>query len=328
MKKRLKELDIYSGIAIIFVIMIHSNSYYLTRVLNSNTYLDAPYLTQLLDIFIHTAVPMFIFISGYKFEMNDNGKNFRDFFIRKVKRVLKPFLILSLIYILFKNILILPKININSILSDFIGIFLGYNKIYHFWYIPMYLFVSIIYYFIYRYIKNNRTFFIGMIVILWKILSVNIIIFKSYPISFIYYLLFYEIGVISCKYRLNKISNNTSNLLIIIYFITALFISFINNNELYSLTFNFILAPISVVSYYLISVRIKECKILDSLGRYSWYIFVLHEPVINGGISRIINFLGIYNSFIYVFIISVLTIVVTVLVCKFMKRNNLDRIIF
>ena len=79
MKKVLKELDIFSGIAILCVVLIHSNAFYLSNVLNLQSYKDATFSVRVLDNFVHSAVPMFIFIAGYKYALNNIDNNYKEY---------------------------------------------------------------------------------------------------------------------------------------------------------------------------------------------------------------------------------------------------------
>lgn len=48
-KQKLPELQVFSGIAILCVVLIHSNAYYLSNVLNLQAYTDAQFIVRLLD---------------------------------------------------------------------------------------------------------------------------------------------------------------------------------------------------------------------------------------------------------------------------------------
>ena len=60
--KKIKELDILSGIAIIMVVLIHADRFYVRTVLNLDSYLNAGIGVNILDNLIWAAVPIFIFI--------------------------------------------------------------------------------------------------------------------------------------------------------------------------------------------------------------------------------------------------------------------------
>ena len=51
-----------------------------------------------------------------------------------------------------------------------------------------------------------------------------------------------------------------------------------------------------MVLYY-IARYLQESKLLNIIGRYSFIVYVLHEPIILSGIGRIIKYLGIYIGY-------------------------------
>ncbi len=81
--KKIKELDILSGIAIIMVVLIHADRFYVRTVLNLDSYLNAGIGVNILDNLIWAAVPIFIFISGYKYYLNIISTNQNCFYFIK-----------------------------------------------------------------------------------------------------------------------------------------------------------------------------------------------------------------------------------------------------
>ena len=77
--KKVKELDILSGIAILLVVLLHSNAYYIWDIYPSVTSNFTIFIENLLCNITAPAVPIFIFISGYKFAINDINTNFKKF---------------------------------------------------------------------------------------------------------------------------------------------------------------------------------------------------------------------------------------------------------
>ncbi|MBU3179024.1 hypothetical protein KPL47_22270 [Clostridium estertheticum] len=95
MEKHLNELQVYSGIAILFVTLIHSNAFYLSSFLQLDSYTDAGLILNLLDKVVHVAVPIFLF--------------HEPLFISKLSRILIK-------YNLYNSILMIPIVAIISIL--------------------------------------------------------------------------------------------------------------------------------------------------------------------------------------------------------------------
>ena len=63
-KLKLQELEILSGISIVFVVLLHSNAYYITHILNISSYIYGGFTENILSNLIFSAVPIFIFISS------------------------------------------------------------------------------------------------------------------------------------------------------------------------------------------------------------------------------------------------------------------------
>ncbi|KKY02239.1 hypothetical protein VN21_04240, partial [Paraclostridium benzoelyticum] len=169
MRQKLKELEAYSGIAIICVVLIHSNAYNLLKILHLKSYIEGPFYMRLVDNLIHASVPMFIFISGYKFALNDKNKVYKNLVSKKLRFIIKPFLVLSTIYILLKFMFNTNDVNLHIVLNQFLNIFKGYNIAFQLWYVPLYIFISMTYPILYRCIDNDlfRVITIIIVIILW-----------------------------------------------------------------------------------------------------------------------------------------------------------------
>lgn len=329
--KKLPELQIFSGIAILCVVLIHNNAIYLLSVLNLQSYTDANFAIRLLDNLIHASVSMFIFISGYKYALNNIDDEYKTYAIKRIKKVIKPFLIISIIFIIKNNITSSDYIhNIKSMIISFINIFKGDNYAYQLWYIPMYIFVSLTYPIIYKIFNNDklRIFIILLIVFIQEVLERRFGLFVGRPFNFVYYYMFFEMGLMFCKYDIKNKIKKWDIQIICVYLILAITLTFNPFPSLYSLIEYYLIWPLCVLAYYLLSLRLIDNKLLKYLGKYSFYIFLFHAPIICGTISNIFKSFGIYNSIIYVFIITILTIVCSMLVYKVIEYTFIKNILF
>lgn len=331
MKKVLKELDIFSGIAILCVVLIHSNAFYLSNVLNLQSYKDATFSVRVLDNFVHSAVPMFIFIAGYKYALNNIDNNYKEYVLKKINSVIKPFLIISLIFII-RNIMLFPNYySIKSIAIEVLSIFIGYNPAYQLWYIPMYIFVTCTYPIIYKLLKGKiRMFVILFLLLLQEILSIKFNILSKYPFNFTYYYLFFEMGLIFYKYNFKKYIQKTNIFMITfcIYLAITVMLNANGNPELYVISRKYLLYPVSIIFYYGLSLKLINSKVLYYLGKNSFYIFLLHEPIICTGISNLFKTINVYNSIAFVFISCILTIIMTIIVYKIIDKTFIRNILF
>lgn len=273
-----KELNSLSGIAIIFVVLIHINAQ------NQWAY-KYPFFIEVIMNTIFCAVPIFVFIAGFKYSMHESKYNFMNFAKRKINKVGKPFLIISSAIIIYNLVASGTSITypiIIIVLKQFLYIFIGKNPAYQLWYIPMYLFVTLMYPLIKKCIPNIKVrlilfiiFYISSIILFnWTILSPQMID-KLTPIRFSFYFLFYELGGIVYRNEqvLKKFYIIILNLIIVIIF----FISF-KSNPMLNLKLRDLISPSLVLIYYYLSYLLKDSKLLQVLGRYSFYIFLFHVP--------------------------------------------------
>ena len=153
-------------------------------------------------------------------------------------------------------------------------------------------------------------------------------ILSTHPFDFVYYYLFYEMGVIFCNYNLKEKLYKFNLLIISIFIILTILITNYTRLVIYEELRLFIIYPLGVIAYYLLSIRIQNSKVFNLLGKYSFYIFLIHEPIIGKYISYYFNSIGKYDSIMYVFIISILNLVISIFIYKFMKYIYVDKIIF
>ncbi|OPJ58717.1 acyltransferase family protein [Clostridium chromiireducens] len=329
-KKWVPELQSLSGLSIIFVVLIHATSYYLLSVLHMDSFEKVDYSTRLVDNLIHGAVPMFIFIAGYKYALNDSNKPYKEFIKRRVNKVIKPFLVISITFFIKDIITNAEHINIINLCKSFLRIFIGYNAAYQLWYIPLYIVILLVYPILYKMIKDERirSLFILGIVITQYSLSWFIDLLASHPFDFVYYLLYFHMGLIFCKYDVKNKFMKFDTIIIAAYIVITLAITFNTIDYVAGPLKKFILWPLSVMAYYFFVIRIKENKILQYLGKYSFYIFLLHEPIFCTDISYFFKSVGIYYSVFESFIVGIFTLIVTMILYKVIESTFIKKLIF
>jgi|GEM_PF-2677258 len=329
-KKWVPELQSLSGLSIIFVVLIHATSYYLLSVLHRSSFENVDYSTRLVDNLIHGAVPMFIFIAGYKYALNDSDKPYKEFIKRRVNKVIKPFLVISITFFIKDIITNTEHINIINSCKSFLRIFIGYNTAYQLWYIPLYIIIVLLYPALYKAIKDDRLriiFILGIVITQYS-LSWFIDLLASHPFDFVYYLLYFHMGLIFCKYDIKNKFRKFDIIIIAAYIVVTLAITFNTIDYIAGPLKKFILWPLSVIAYYFFVVRIKENKILQYLGKYSFYIFLLHEPIFCTDISYLFKSIGIYYSIFESFIVGIFTLIVTMMLYKIIDSTFIKKLIF
>lgn len=339
LKKYRVELNIYSGIAILFVVLLHSNAYYLSNVLKLSSYVDSGFLLNFIDKVVHISVPMFIFIAGYKYMMNNQKETYREYFMKKLLKVFKPFFIVSFFYLsyhwidVFRRRLIYTGVHdvqyaAEGFVSGFARMFIGYNFAYQFWYIPMYLFVCLTYPFFRKYLKNaslRLAFFIGLAV-LWEVIAmarIPALANKPYPLAFIYYFFIYELG---CLFYSFKPSQKVSGIIVLLYIIMLIVVSTLPTPEYSRLIYDLIFVPVAVTAYYYIAVWVKENRILKMLGKYSFYIYIFHEPLVLSNLSRHLLRSGLYTAYHTAVMLAAVSIGISIIIYKLISISPLKKI--
>lgn len=327
---KLQELQVFSGIAILCVVLVHNNAIYLLSILNLQEYSKADFSVRLLDDLINAAVPMFVFISGYKYALNNEKQVYTQYALKRLKKVLKPFLIISIIFIIKNNIGNGEGfINIRNMQLGFMKIFLGFNYAYQLWYVPMYIFISLTYPIIYKLFSNDkiRMLIIVLIIFVQEMLGRRFGILLNKPFNFVYYYLIFEMGLLFKKYDLKSRLRKWDAQIICTYLAAVILLALNPCFDTYFIRY-YLMWPSCVIAYYLISLRLINNKLLNYLGKYSFYIFLFHAPIICGRISDIFIDLKIYNSVLYVFVITILTIVSSMIIYKIVKNTFLRNILF
>ena len=341
MKKHLNELQVYSGIAILFVTLIHSDAFFLLSILHLKTYVQVGFVFNLVDKVVHVAVPMFIFIAGYKYEMQDKNEKYTKLIRKKFTKIIKPFLIISICWILYEwgrlcleNVYLHDHVNIfyvlNNCLKDLFSTFLGDNVAYQLWYIPMYTLVVFSYPIIIKFLKDSkiRLIILYIIAIIITVIQIKTKLLSSpymQPVNFIYYFYLYELGV---QLYTNGIKKKYSKIMIISYLLLLPVVSLIKNPLMSNLSTNLIFTPIAVVAMYYISVFLKDSKILLTLGKYSFAIYLFHEPIFVSKISRILVNHDLYSSKVMIPFVAISSIILSIYFYKILIKTSIGKYVF
>jgi peptidoglycan/LPS O-acetylase OafA/YrhL len=285
------------------------------------------------DKIVHATVPMFIFIAGYKYEMNNRNESYKEFFLKKYNSIFKPFLFVSTFYLIYywgnvlgRRLILYKTVDmefiLHSIVKGFLRMFLGYNFAYQLWYIPMYLLIVLTYPIIVRYLKHDYirlTFFVSL-AIFWEIISnlkIPYIANNPYPLSFIYYFFLYEMG---CLFYSKKLYQKSSRVITVLYFTLLFSMIIVKSTLLVRVLTNLVFNPVSVIFFYYVSAKLKDNKVLTILGNYSFYIYLFHEPLILSVTSRYLLNHNMYKSGLIAPALAILSIAVITVFSSFLTK--------
>ena len=301
----LQELDYLKIIGVLLVVIGHCTSIYtggwvFTSPVNSPIY-------GLIASYVYTFhVPMLVFVSGaiyYYCRINkEKYSSIKSLIINKFKRLILPFLFVGIIYsIPIKYIIGMTEGNIFSNIKSFI---LGSNTG-HLWYLLMLFDIFIIFYLYEKFILN-RKYSIVLNLILFSILYISSGFFTNiFQINrAIQYSIFFYLGYEFFRSKdkliltLEKLKSKSILIMtpvlitisLVLILVSKMKLSNIMLSKFFSLI-NVVIAIICITICYLIvylinnrmkNIIIKEKidKLINIIGKYSFSIYLLHEPII------------------------------------------------
>jgi len=333
-KTFLDEIYVLKGIAIIGVVILHL---YVSLISDSFYYLSVKIIAQF-------SIPMFMFTSGFLYgysrtEVSDLS-NYIDLIIRKFRRLMVPYFIISGIIIILKYLAESHVALIFPVDQNFWK-YLLFNPIKGFapflWYLYVLFIVLLIFPLLNRIIQNS-SFLLLLIFILYIIPIPEFFYFNHELIRG--FLLLFCLGYICSNRWFDKINLFGPYLFIISLVLLVIIImweetinvamsNIFGHNNIMSLLFKLLSECLALLTYYCFSILItKRCnwlaRGLKYLGMYAASIYLLHS--ISMGAVRIV-FIDILqpNENLY-YLISILLfisgIIVPVLITKYIMNRS------
>ena len=333
MKRRYDELTVMSGIAILFVVAIHGCGSALTRFYPAGaTYADVGLLVRALNNFVAPAVPMFLFVSGFKYSANDVNTPYLVFLKKRLPRVLMSFAIINTLFWLLDSIIYMESFDIVLLAKTYLASWMGNSVAYQLWYIPMYCCVIIVCPLFRKVIPSTfaRFCIYAVVAIVQRVFEVDFPILATYPIRFISYPVFFEMGVLAQeKSWQEKISNVRGVFIGIAYFLVTLIFSwfapvFVTNGITKFVFFYFV----GTASMFAFSVSLRSCRILRWFGVVSYPIFLLHEPLIGRSTTAVLRFINGVPEIVHVVCWISIVLLVSVVLMKIIEKIHLDKLLW
>lgn len=285
--KRIESIDLLKGIAILGVVTIHS------------TFYETNYLpNMMLDIFFKFGVPLFVFLSGYWTFKKRNfiQTSFKKYLLDCFKKIAVPYIALTTIitaatlYKGFNLILFFKAIAKNLITGS------ASNPYYYI--IVIFQFFIMSKFILYTYNKHYKKLltFAFFSTLFYSILFyTQILIFKQIKMPFFIghfpnYFLWFAIGIdYAAKGIVFKAINKINLKIHILMAVTAFIFCFLEVSRLrYNNLSDGGYIALSSIIWELIFVsllwKIKDlinCKPLQTLGKYSFAIFLFHQPFLD-----------------------------------------------
>lgn len=332
MKNRVRYCDALKFLSIILVIVIHIICDY-RDIYVGNDQLKYAILT-FLDSLTRIAVPIFFMITGSFMLSSKKKETYKEYLLKRIPKLLFPFLIISFIYYLVSL-----KFNNNPFnILVFINLFLMNNIKYHFWFMYTIIMIYILIPFIKTLVQNlNKKQLLNLITILFIFgnctFFISTIISKfdsEFFIAFNYPDILIFINYLLVGYYLynNKITSKNKKNIYISAIISLLLMNIVDN--LYNtqtrvdviLTANSIFALLPAIAVYIsFKENYDKLKIPESINnfitnnsKYIFYIYMLHVLVKEKIFYDYFKNIFIPNGFVQNILELILRVIVTTLV--------------
>ena len=281
MNNRLEWVDIAKGILIILVIVGHAH------------------INPLLDYIINSFhMASFFVLSGFTSSVKDD---YRCFFVKKTRRLLIPYLLLSILLLLYQY---LSHIMLNteySIVSGISSVFIPISgrsgtTVYHLWFLPCIFLADMCVYMIIKCYTQKKLIPIiavtmVMILAIFFFLHTGIVsVISLLPISVFYILLGHRLRIITENYNTNHVTNCLLSVFLLTLFVYLNYRLGGGSVDMSSLTLGlwplYLLSGIAGSLFTIsLSQLIKHQGFLSSIGKNSLYYYGLHYEIL-GIISR------------------------------------------
>ena len=328
--ERRPELTVMSGIAIIFVLLIHACAYCLGYLYPDMGYAEADVFLRVLRNLVTPAVPMFLFASGFKYALHDSDTPYLKFLGKRLPRVLMSFFIINTIFWSIDSLIWMEHFDAALLLKTYISSWLGNTVAYPLWYIPMYCCVIILCPLVCRIIRKSWMRFLLYLIVgcAQRIVAASIPLLGKYPFLFVSYPLFFELGIIAYEYDFaSKLRGRTWYSLIYVGFVVLLSVSAPQLSQAALIQY-YLFCVLGTVAYFIICVFLNGDKVLFGLGTYSYPLFLLHEPVMGRLTDTLLRRVGTTTSVIYVVLWTICTLLLTILFMKALSFIKLDSILW
>ena len=259
MQKRYEEIDALKGFAMFLVVLGHSIIVYPINLHENN------FFNNLYEFISTFHLPLFFIISGYCFSYKDS---YKQYITKKIKRILIPYLIFSLLNILLRTLA--PSLVNKS--DDFVTLLM--NVIFNggeYWFLYTLFMIFLFYPLLYK-INRNKVIAIILEILLLIASLLNVKVNMFCITSLLKYLFYFNSGVLIKIYKKDIFENNKNNVLYtLVIFIILIFVFLLYRKY----TFNYletICAILGILFSYLLSGFEYFARTFKSFGNNSLQI--------------------------------------------------------
>ena len=324
-KQYCPELTVMSGIAILFVLGIHGSG-------SALNYGNTDSFLRIFSNFVAPAVPIFLFVSGYKYAMNDSETPYFSFLRKRLPRVLMSFALINTVFWMLDSMMYMESFDVVLLAKTYLHSWVGYSVAYQLWYIPMYCFVLILCPLVCKIIPGEVVRFCVYLVVgtLLRFLEIDYPILATYPIRFLSYPVFFEMGIVAYKKNwCDRLSSASGIAAVGAYSLVVILISWempeFSTNELTKYLLYYV---VGTVVFYFSGILLKKSRCLQWMGTISYPLFLLHEPLIGRYISTCLGRIAGLPSVCYIAVWIGLDLFATILLIHVIRKVKLDRLLW
>lgn len=324
-KQYCPELTVMSGISILLVLGIHGSGSAL-----HNGYADS-FLCAFSN-FVAPAVPMFLFVSGCKYALNDSDTPYFAFLRKRLPRVLMSFALINTLFWLLDSILYMESFDPMLLAKTYLHSWVGYSVAYQLWYIPMYCLVLLLCPLLCRLIPGTWVRFCLYLAVgtLQRALEADYPVLAEYPIRFISYPVFFEMGIMACeKNWRGRVAPAAGIGIAGTYCLAVILISLIMPEfSTHGLTKYLVYYAAGSAAFYICAIALKNSRCLQWLGMMSYPLFLLHEPLIGRCIGACLGRLRGLSPLCYTAAWIGLDLLATILLIRVIRKFKWDRLLW
>ena len=277
--KRFLNIEILQAFGIICVFLGHAFRIYKTDGWYYHKTVPSIFYDMFENIIYSFHMPLFVFLAGFLFYAHrDKIKNWKDYIIKRIKRLIVPFYVMGLLYVLPLICFIDPM---NKQITFYYQQFLLLNQTWHLWFLPMLFLVTI--FFVLHYSKFNK---LNKLVLLLALISINFIKIKGIPYCIAMvpkFAIYFYLGCLCVEYK-NHIENFCNKFSITMLSIFLIIMEIILYNYPKCIIYQLLCATIAIALFYIIatytSKKMNKANIIIAfLSQNLFLLYILHEQI-------------------------------------------------
>ena len=322
MKELLKYRNQIYGFSALWILFFH---------INNHVPISLPILSLFLKVG-NCGVDIFMFLSGYCLTLSYNkNPNLTHFYKKRVTRLLIPYLLISIPYYWYKNIVRTPTLdghfNLLGFINDITGYSFWFEGLRTTWFVFAIFLMYLLFPAFYRIIKRNIIQAFSLVFLLYLLIVFLYLFNSGYSLYSIAVCRFptFVMGMIFSLYKLGPKHNKYILLLSICYLVVFIFVFpiriYLPTTLMWLFYMSFVVPIIYLIGF--VSERVKIKGICNYVGLISLEIYLIHVMILN--IMNWHGFIQEYNYYLFI-IVPVLALALS-WIFSILSKNIINKII-